>query len=65
MEAVALHQQGKLQEAQAIYESLINSNPKNADALHLLGVATAQAGKHQLAAELIARAIAVDPDNPA
>ena len=65
MEAVALHQHGKLQEAQAIYESLISSNPKNADALHLLGVATAQAGKHQLAAELIARAIAVDPDNPA
>jgi predicted O-linked N-acetylglucosamine transferase (SPINDLY family) len=57
--AVALHQQGRIQEAQAIYESILNSNPKNFDALHLLGVAAMHAHNYQLAVDLIGKAIAI------
>jgi predicted O-linked N-acetylglucosamine transferase (SPINDLY family) len=63
IQAVTLHQQGRLGEAQALYETLLKSNARHADALHLLGVVAAQAGNHQRAADLIAKAIAINPGN--
>ena len=63
MQAVALHQQGKLQEAGAIYEAILKVLPRHPDALHLLGVIAAQTGNHQRAANLIAKAIAINPGN--
>jgi predicted O-linked N-acetylglucosamine transferase (SPINDLY family) len=63
IQAVTLHQQGRLNEAQAIYEALLADHPGHADVLHLLGVIAAQTGNHQRAADLIAKAIALNPGN--
>ncbi|WP_448207227.1 tetratricopeptide repeat protein [Azospirillum sp. sgz302134] len=43
--AIERHQAGKISEAEAIYRSLIRRDPKNNDALHLLGVACYQTGR--------------------
>jgi len=59
--ALELHQAGRLVEATAIYQQVIAQSPSHADALHLLGVITAQMGKHELGAQLINRAIAINP----
>ncbi len=64
-EAVALHQKGLLTDAQEIYEKILRSNPKHVDALHLLGVLSSQSNKHQLAADLIGKAIDISPNNAA
>ena len=46
--AIALHQAGRLQEAEIIYQSILQQQPKHPDALHLLGVIAFQAGKMKL-----------------
>ena len=61
-EAVTLHQQGRLLEAKAIYEGILQGNPRHFDALHMLGVVAYQTKNHQLAAELIGKAIAINPN---
>ena len=33
-EAIRLHQQGKIHQAESIYRQLLEKNPKNSDALH-------------------------------
>lgn len=43
-QAVALHQQGLIQEARALYEDCLSRAPHHFDSLHLLGVACAQMG---------------------
>ena len=43
-EALALHQQGRLSQAQVIYRQLIEADPRHVDALHLLGVVAHQTG---------------------
>ena len=63
MQAVALHQQGKLQEAGLLYEAVLKVLPRHPDALHLLGVVALQTGQYQRAADLIAKAIAINPAN--
>lgn len=63
-QALALHQAGKLAEAQAIYEELVRAQPRNCDALHLLGVTYSQGGKHRKALDLIGRAIGLCPERP-
>ena len=60
-EAVALHQAGKLDAAQARYRQVLAHAPRQFDALHLLGVIQRQQGDAQQAATLIAQAIAIDP----
>ena len=62
--AVRLHQTGKLSEAEALYREILTQHPNHADALHLLGVLATQAGQHELAVELINKAIAINPDFP-
>ena len=59
--ALQYHQQGLLDEAARIYETLLASNPAHADALHLLGLVAMQQGRPSLGEELISRAIAVAP----
>jgi len=59
-QAVALHQAGQLNGAEALYQKVLNTEPNHADALHLLGVLQAQRDKPALAVELISRAIAID-----
>lgn len=63
-QALALHQQGKLEQARAIYEDILASHPDHADTLHLRGVIAHQTGDHPLAVELISRAIEIRPDVP-
>jgi tetratricopeptide (TPR) repeat protein len=55
------HQSGRLQQAARIYQGILARHPDHADALHLLGVVALQQGNPQGAAELIGRAIAVNP----
>jgi predicted O-linked N-acetylglucosamine transferase (SPINDLY family) len=64
-QAIVLHQMGQLKDAQVIYEKILRSNPKHVDALHLLGVLSSQLNKHQLASDLIGKAIAISPNNAA
>jgi len=61
-QALSLHQAGKVIEAQAIYEELVRAQPRNCDALHMLGVTYSQGGKHRKALELIGRAIGLCPE---
>ncbi|QOZ36882.1 glycosyltransferase family 41 protein [Bradyrhizobium sp. CCBAU 53421] len=56
-QAVALHQRGQLAAAEKIYEDILRQQPNNFDALHLLGLISAQTGRSQRGADLIRRAI--------
>ncbi len=60
-QAVQLHQQGRLEAAQALYRQVLEAAPRQFDALHLLGVIERQRGDPALAARLIADALAIDP----
>ncbi len=56
-----LHQRGDLAGAERLYRSLLDQQPGNADALHLLGYIALQTGRWQQAAEWIGRSLQVDP----
>jgi len=58
--ALALHQQGKLGLAEASYRQLLAIDPRNADALNLLGVIAHQTGHYQSALDLISQAIGIN-----
>jgi protein O-GlcNAc transferase len=60
--AVALHQMGQLDRAEAIYRQLIGMDPTNADALHLLGVIALQTGNPTSAVDMISHAIQINPN---
>jgi len=62
--AAALHHAGKRAEAAAIYRRVLEVEPQNADALHLLGIVTRQSGKPKEAIGLIRQAIALKGENP-
>jgi Tfp pilus assembly protein PilF len=55
--AIQHHQGGRLQAAEQIYQQILQADPKQADALHLLGLIAHQAGNHAVAVEYIERAI--------
>src|SRR2546421_1276997 len=59
--ASQLHQQGRLQEAEAGYRQIIAHAPNHADALNLLGVVTSQLGRAAEGAEFIRQAIVLEP----
>ncbi|HEY0837715.1 MAG TPA: tetratricopeptide repeat protein, partial [Azospirillum sp.] len=56
-DALAHHQAGRFHEAEAGYRAVLQAQPRNADALHLLGVLALQVGQPTAAVELIGRAI--------
>jgi protein O-GlcNAc transferase len=56
-QAVELHQRGKLDEAEILYQSVLKMMPKQFDALHLLGVIATQRGRHDAAVTLIGEAL--------
>ena len=60
-QAVAFHQAGQLSKAERLYQQVLADNPRNADALHLLGVVAYQVGRHEIAVNLITHAIEIDP----
>lgn len=61
--AVEHQKAGRLQTAKRIYVRILEGQPKNADALHLLGVVESQAGRHGAAVDHITSAIHVNPDH--
>jgi predicted O-linked N-acetylglucosamine transferase (SPINDLY family) len=58
--ALALHEQGRIDAAEAIYRRILAAEPDHAQALHLAGLAAHQRGDHAIAIALIGRAIARD-----
>lgn len=59
--AVERHQAGDLATARALYQEVLERQPEQPDALHLLGVLRDQQGAHAEAVDLISRAIAISP----
>ncbi len=53
-----------MQQAETIYRQILQLEPKNSIALHLLGVAAYQVKNYDVAIELISKAIQVSPDTP-
>ena len=62
--AINLHQNGKLDEAENIYISLLSASPNDSNILHLLGLITHQKGDLKKAIGLIEKAIKLDPKSP-
>jgi protein O-GlcNAc transferase len=60
--AIALHESGRLEDAENAYNALLAGDRDNAQALHLLGVVALQRGRHRDAMERIREAIGRDPD---
>ena len=59
--AMSLHQEGRLRRAAELYRCVLNTDSKQADALHLLGLTEHQLGNCSAAVDLIQRAITVNP----
>jgi Flp pilus assembly protein TadD len=62
--ALQHHQRGDLKKAELLYLRILKTDPRNSDALNLLGVIAYQAGKGDEAVDLISRAIAINPHIP-
>jgi tetratricopeptide (TPR) repeat protein len=58
------HQAGQLDRARALYLQALAAQPKDPDALHLLGLLRHQQGSSLEAVELIAKAVAIKPNFP-
>ncbi len=56
--ALAHHRRGEIPQAEALYKFILARQPRNPDALHLLGMAAHQGGRHMEALALIQQAIA-------
>ncbi|MGE5567595.1 MAG: tetratricopeptide repeat protein [Rhodospirillales bacterium] len=63
-EAMENHKAGNLDAAEAIYRDVLAGDPKNADALHMLGVLVSQRGDQQQALSLLGRAVRLNPTPP-
>jgi predicted O-linked N-acetylglucosamine transferase (SPINDLY family) len=59
--ALGHHRAGRLPQAQAIYQQILQVEPNHPDALHYQGVIASAQGRQRDAAELIGRAIRVRP----
>ena len=62
--ALALHQQGQIAQAQAIYEEILESEPNHIDALQLLATAALQRNDFEGAVLLFIDALKINPSNP-
>lgn len=61
-DAVKLHQAGNYAEAEKLYCQILQANPYQAEALHLLGVLAHQVGHDAVAVDYIERALALRPN---
>jgi protein O-GlcNAc transferase len=61
-QAVGLHQLGRLDEAERVYRALLDRDPGEVNALHLLGVLRQQQGRAEEALVLIGQALAAAPN---
>ena len=62
-EAYALHQAGRLAEAEQAYNQILATQPDHFDSLHLLGIVFHQRGDHAQALRHIDRALKINPNN--
>ena len=62
--AVSLHQNGKSDDAEKIYQRILAVKPDHSDSLHLLGLIAHHRGEYDSALELIDKALGIFPDNP-
>ena len=62
--AIELHRAGDLQQAQHLYQSVLETQPHHADALHLLGMLRHATGDSAHAERLIRSAILLQPNQP-
>jgi tetratricopeptide (TPR) repeat protein len=60
-EGLELHRSGRLEEARARYATIAQKNPRDFDALHLLGTVLYQLGRPGEAVTALERALAIDP----
>ena len=60
-QALALHQQGQLAQAQEGYQQVLKLQPRHFDAVHLLGVVAYQSGQPARAVPLIRQALQINP----
>lgn len=60
--AVQYHQAGNLQQAERYYRQALAVDPRQVDALHMLGLLAYQGGHNEAARELITQALQVKPD---
>jgi tetratricopeptide (TPR) repeat protein len=63
-DAVNLHRQGRLREAEKLYARVLKAAPENFDALHLFGLAKAQAGQMGEAFRLMSAALKINARAP-
>ena len=61
---MAHYESGRHDEAERVYGEVVASDPRQSDALHMLGVLAHRAGRHELAVAYLAQAIEVDPATP-
>ena len=64
-QGVDLHQEGQFAQAEALYEQVLKIQPQHLDAIHLLGILSAQTMNFQRAEKLFKKAIELDPGNAA
>ena len=60
MLGVEHHQAGQLSAAEQVYRQILQIDPNQADAIHLLGVIAHQVGQHELAIQFISRSLQID-----
>lgn len=60
--ALAYHNQSQLDQAEELYQQVLNLDPENSKVLNLLGYLYHQTGNNELAMELIGQAIFIDPE---
>lgn len=61
-QAIRHHQAGRLDQAEELYRQILQADPDQPDALHLVGVIAYQRGKLEEAADWIRKAIAINPN---
>ncbi|WP_413196736.1 tetratricopeptide repeat protein [Pararobbsia alpina] len=64
-QALALHQNGALDEAEASYREVLAMKPRHLDAMQLLGTLALQSGRLEEGLEFLSRASTIDPRQPA
>jgi len=62
--AIALHRQGRLDEAEAIYKEILHSHPAHFEALQLLATLAAQQKNFSIAVGLFDRALKINASHP-
>ncbi len=63
-QATQAHQQGGLQQAEALYRQALEIAPDHPQVLHFLGLVCSQQGKYEESVQYLQRAIQLNPQNP-